>query len=92
MGSGECSKGPIIRDPIGHAEELGVYPKSKGGFRKGFQWWLKWGRPLISDLVRFQTFLLATCENGGWGVREEAAQEGVLESGGGEEGGEKGVV
>lgn len=46
---------------------------------------------MISDL-RFQTFLLATCENGGWGVREEAAQEGVLESGGGEEGGEKGVV
>lgn len=46
---------------------------------------------MISDL-RFQTFLLAPCENGGWGVREEAAEEGVLESGGGEKDGEKGVV
>ena len=46
---------------------------------------------MITDF-RLQTFLLATCETGGWEIREEvaAAEEGLLELGGGKEGGDRG--
>lgn len=82
----------MIREPLGHTEELGVYPQSEGELWKGLP---GGGVGQALDIrFTFQTFLLATCENGGWGLWEGpgAAEEGVPESGGGEEGGEKGVV
>lgn len=60
-----------MRDPLGRAEELGVYPKSEGELWKG----LRGGGVGQAMDIRFSNVSSAACENGGWGSGRGLGQQ-----------------